>query len=129
MARRAQAQGDTMTTIVGPGTALKCQRCGTKLRAKDGIYRCPKCDGALRYMWWTVYLMTALLAAALLTVMLTEARAQITPSWQQSPVLKKPGSPSPADLFRHKCPPRMVWNPHWRRCVPMRRGGSYGGTR
>jgi hypothetical protein len=75
--------------------------------------------------WWTVYFVSALLMATLLMVALAEA--QITPSWQQSPVLKKPGSPSPADLFRHKCPPRMVWNPHWRRCVPLRRGGAYRG--
>jgi len=32
-----------MTTIVGSGTELRCQWCGTLLIAKDGIYTCPKC--------------------------------------------------------------------------------------
>jgi hypothetical protein len=44
----------------------------------------------------------------------TQVMAQISPNWQSSPVLRKPGSPSPADLFRHKCPPRMAWNPRYR---------------
>jgi hypothetical protein len=50
------------------------------------------------------------------------ARAQISPEWRPSDVIRKPGHPSPADLFRHHCPPRFKWDLRYRRCIPMRRG-------
>jgi hypothetical protein len=69
--------------------------------------------------WWTVYFVSALLMATLLMVALAEA--QITPSWQSSPVLKGPKSPSPADLFRHHCRPGFAYNVRYKRCMPTRR--------
>jgi hypothetical protein len=76
-------------------------------------------------VWWTVYFLTAVLMAAMLGVMFTEAKAQITPSWQQSPVLKGPKSPSPADLFRHHCRQGFAWNVRYHRCMPTRRHGPW----
>jgi hypothetical protein len=103
-------------------TELKCQRCGTLLIAKDGIYTCPKCINNPPALAVWLAIISVLLMIAALSV---DASAQITPSWQQSPVLKGPKSPSPADLFRHHCRQGFAWNVRYHRCMPTRRHGPW----
>lgn len=69
-------------------------------------------------VWWTVYFTSALLMAMVITAMLTEAKAQITPEWRGSDVLKGPKSPSPADVFRHHCRPGFKYSVRYHRCLP-----------
>jgi hypothetical protein len=74
--------------------------------------------------WWTALFVGLLLSATALTIV--NAIAQIPPNWSANTVLTRPGSPSPADQFRHHCPPRFKYNVRYRRCMPLgRRGGAH----